>query len=129
MKELTISEVAQQAGLRPSAIRYYESEKLLPAPRRVSGQRRYDESILRRLSFIRVAQAAGFTIGEIQTLLNELDGAEPLSERWQVLAYRKLAEVDELIQRAYDMKKILEHGLRCRCSNLDTCIDCVLTTY
>ncbi|HZR39182.1 MAG TPA: MerR family transcriptional regulator [Ktedonobacteraceae bacterium] len=127
MRDLTISEVAEQAGIRASAIRYYESVKLLPEPRRVSGQRRYNTEILRRLSFIRVAQAAGFTVGEIQTLLNELDGAAPLSERWQALARQKLGEVDALIQRAYGMKKMLENGLRCGCPNLEDCIDCVLS--
>ena len=41
--KLTISEVARQAGIRASAIRYYESVGLLPPPQRVSGQRRYHE--------------------------------------------------------------------------------------
>ena len=39
---LTIGEVARKAGLRPSAIRYYEDAELLPKPERVGGQRRYD---------------------------------------------------------------------------------------
>ncbi|MGN6810513.1 MAG: MerR family DNA-binding transcriptional regulator, partial [Thermomicrobiales bacterium] len=42
MAGLTISAVARQAGLRPSALRYYEAAGLLPAPARVSGRRRYD---------------------------------------------------------------------------------------
>jgi len=52
METLTISEVARRAGVRASAIRYYESIKLLPPPQRVSGRRRYSEDILRQLSFI-----------------------------------------------------------------------------
>jgi MerR family transcriptional regulator, redox-sensitive transcriptional activator SoxR len=43
MEELAIGEVARRAGIRPSALRYYESIGLLPAPTRVSGRRRYDE--------------------------------------------------------------------------------------
>jgi MerR family redox-sensitive transcriptional activator SoxR len=125
-RELTISEVAQQAGLRPSAIRYYESVNLLPAPRRVSGQRRYSPDVLRRLSFIQIAQAAGFTLAEMQTLFNGLDGDEPLSERWRMLAQQKMSEVEALITRAYGMKTMLENGLNCGCLNLDECIDCVL---
>jgi len=125
-KELTISEVAQQAGLRPSAIRYYESVNLLPAPRRVSGQRRYDPDVLRRLSFIQVAQAAGFTLAEMQTLFNGLDEKQPLSERWRSLAQQKMGEVEALITRAQGMKMMLENGLNCGCMNLDECIDCVL---
>lgn len=126
MEELTISEVAKQAGLRASAIRYYESVKLLPPARRVGGRRRYTTDVLRRLSFIQVAQAAGLTITEIQTILNELDGDAPLSERWQSLAQQKLAEVDVLLRKAHGMKMILENGLNCSCADLDECIDCIM---
>ena len=42
--ELSIGEVAQQAGINVSAIRFYEREGLLPAADSVSGQRRFDEA-------------------------------------------------------------------------------------
>ena len=126
MEELTINEVAKRAGIRASAIRYYESIKLLPPPRRISGRRRYNADVLRRLSFIQVSQAAGLTIAEIQTLMNELDGDMPLSERWQTLARQKLVEVDALMRRVQGMKLILMNGLNCHCSNLDECMDCII---
>jgi len=126
MEELTISEVAKRAGIRASAIRYYESVKLLPPPKRISGRRRYNADVLRRISFIQVSQAAGLTIAEIQALMNELDGDKPLSERWQALARRKLDEVDALMRKVQGMKMILVNGLNCRCSNLDECIDCII---
>ena len=126
MEELTISEIARRAGIRASAIRYYESVNLLPSPQRVSGRRRYGADILRRLSFIQAAQAAGLTIAEIQTLLNEMDGSAPLSARWQTLAQQKLAEVDALMRKVQGMKMILENGLNCHCSNLEECIDCII---
>ena len=126
MEELTISEVARRAGIRASAIRYYESVKLLPSPRRISGRRRYDADVLRRLSFIQVAQAAGFTLADMQTLISELEDNTPLSERWQALAQRKLTEVDALIRKAHAMKRLLQNGLRCNCPDLEQCIDCVL---
>jgi MerR family redox-sensitive transcriptional activator SoxR len=129
LRELTISEVAQQAGIRASAIRYYESVGLLPLPRRVSGQRRYQVDILRRLAFIQAAQAVGFSVADMQTVLHELDGDAPLSARWQSLAKRKLAEVDTLIQRAQGMRQMLEQGLQCGCPDLEQCIDCVLNIH
>src|SRR4051812_20382722 len=52
MDGMTIGEVSRRAGLRPSAIRYYESLGLVPKPRRASGQRRYDDSVLEWLSLI-----------------------------------------------------------------------------
>ncbi len=122
MEELTISEVARRAGLRPSAIRYYESIKLLPAPRRVSGRRRYDGSVLQRLAVIQLAQQAGFTIGEITGLFADFMPDTPAWERWQALATQKLAEVNALIQRAQQMKRLLEEGLlQCRCLTLEEC--------
>lgn len=126
METLTISEVARRAGVRASAIRYYESIKLLPPPQRVSGRRRYSEDILRKLSFIQVAQAAGLTIAEIQTLLNEMDGNAPISERWQTLAQQKLVEVEALMRKVQSMKMILVNGLNCHCDNLEECMDCIV---
>ena len=126
MEELTISEVAKRAGIRASAIRYYESIQLLPQPQRIGGRRRYNPDVLRRISFIQVAQAAGLTIAEIQTLINELDNDMPLSERWQALAHQKLVEVDALMRKVQGMKMILVNGLNCRCSNLEECIDCII---
>jgi len=126
MEELTITEVAKRAGIRASAIRYYESIQLLPPPRRSGGRRRYNPDVLRRISFIQVAQDAGLTIAEIQTLINELDGDTPLSERWQALAQQKLAEVDSLMRKVQGMKMILMKGLDCRCTNLEECIDCII---
>lgn len=126
MEELTISEVARRTGLRASAIRYYEQMKLLPEPQRISGRRRYTPDVLRKLSFIQVAQAAGLTIQEMQALLQELEGAAPLSLRWQSLARQKLVEVDTLIERAHGMKRLLEQGLQCGCTNIDECIDCLV---
>jgi MerR family redox-sensitive transcriptional activator SoxR len=127
MEELTISEVAKRAGIRASAIRYYESIQLLPPPRRSAGRRRYNPDVLRRISFIQVAQAAGLTIAEILTLINELDDDAPLSERWQALARQKLTEVEALMLKVQSMKMILVNGLNCRCLDLEECIDCIIT--
>ena len=49
-QHLRIGQVADRAGVRVSLIRYYEDIGLLPEPARVSGQRRYDETVLRRLA-------------------------------------------------------------------------------
>jgi MerR family transcriptional regulator, redox-sensitive transcriptional activator SoxR len=73
-----IGAVASRAGVRPSALRYYERIGLLPTPERENGQRRYDGEVLRevldRLAVVRVAQQAGFTISEIRPLLDGFSG-------------------------------------------------------
>ncbi len=111
--ELTISAVARHAGLRPSAIRYYESAGLLPLPRRVSGRRRYGPEVLPRLTLIAAAQRMGFTIAEIRTLLHGFSPGTPASARWQVLAAQKLPEVEALMVHAQSMKALLEEALQC----------------
>jgi len=118
---LTITAVAHRARLRPSAIRYYESIGLLPAPARVSGRRRYDPDVLPRLALIAAARQMGFTIAEIGTLMHGFDADTPASERWQALTARKLVEVEALIARAHRMRCLLDEALRCRCLTLDAC--------
>ena len=81
---MRIGEVARQAGVRVSLIRYYEEIGLLAAADRVSGQRRYDETVLRRLAVIDVAQRAGLALDEIRELLEH--GNDPMNERLSALA-------------------------------------------
>ena len=121
MEQMTIGEVAKRAGVQTSAIRYYESQRLLPEPERVSGQRRYDEEIFTRLALIRMAQEAGLTIGEIQTLVSGFPDGTRASDRWRDLALRKLPEVDALITRLQAVRQVLEESLTCGCLSLDAC--------
>nr|MBA2533960.1 MerR family transcriptional regulator [Rubrobacter sp.] len=100
---LNIGEVARSAGVRPSALRYYERVGVLPPPERASGRRRYGgevlREVLRRLEVVQVAQRAGFTISEIRTLLDGFSEDTPPSERWRVLVQAKLPEVEALVER------------------------------
>ena len=125
MESMSIGEVARTAGVRPSALRYYEGVGLLPPPERENGRRRYDGEVLRevldRLAVVRVAQQAGFTISEIGTLLDGFPEDTPPSERWRLLAEEKLPEVEALVERALGMKDLLERGLRCECLRLEEC--------
>src|SRR5918999_1076042 len=115
---LTIGEVAERAGLRTSALRYYEEVGVLPPAERVGGKRRYDEAVLARLAVIRLAQEVGFSVAEIRSLVEGFDEVGVASTRWQELASRKLGEVDALIRRAEHMKLLLEDSLGCGCVTL-----------
>ncbi len=121
MGELAIGEVARRAGMRTSALRYYEDVGLLPAPRRVNGRRRYDTVVLPRLALIQRAQQMGLTLSEIRDLCIGLDNAEPLSTLWHTLAERKLPEVDAQLARITATRRILEQGLECACVALEQC--------
>jgi len=119
---LTIGEVAQRAGLHTSAIRYYEEIGVLPRTERAHGHRRYTTRVFQQLAFIQLAQTAGFSMAEIQTLVSGFDESAPLGVRWRTLAEQKLAELEVLISRAQGMKRVLEEGIRCECLNLDECL-------
>src|SRR5262245_45336327 len=116
---MRIGEVAERAGVRTSQLRYYEEIGLLPEPERVSGQRRYDESVLRRLEVIDVAQRAGLSLGEIRELVAA--GAGPLSARLPEIAARKLPEIEALIERAERVRACMLTAKACGCQTIDEC--------
>jgi MerR family transcriptional regulator, redox-sensitive transcriptional activator SoxR len=119
MKLMTIGEVAKQSGLNASAIRYYENAGVLPKPVRTAGQRRYDVSVLERLAVLERAKQCGFTLDEARQLFHGFRPGTPPSERWQVLARKKIAELDELASRIEEMKVLLRKS--CACSDLAEC--------
>lgn len=121
MDELTIGEVAQRVGLNSSAVRYYESVGLLPIPKRVNGRRRYDPSSVQMLSMILFAQKAGFTLTEIKTLFHGFATNTPVGDQWRLLAGQKLTEINALIQRAEQMKQLIEAGMQCGCVQWQDC--------
>ena len=119
--EFLIGEVAKRAGLRPSAIRYYESIGLLPEPDRVAGRRRYSLETLRTLSVIAACQRAGLSLDEIGELVAVSNGKGVVSDCLRAIAERKLSDVEALIERAQLVKSWLEAAADCRCPTLDEC--------
>jgi MerR family redox-sensitive transcriptional activator SoxR len=113
MPPLTISQVARQVGLRSSAIRYYEQIGILAPAHRVSGQRRYDQTVLYRLAVVRRAQDAGFTLDEIRRLFFGFSSSTPVSECWKTIAERKLVELDAKIEQIQSMRSLLKKLQSC----------------
>ncbi len=117
--QLAIGEVAARAGMSASRIRFYETRGVLPEPERVAGKRRYNPAVLRRLAIIEAAQRVGFTLDEIRDLLGSR--AEPAHERLRRLAILKLPELDEMIERATSMRRLLKICSECDCDSIDVC--------
>ena len=122
MQAMNIGEVARQVGLQTSAIRYYESIGLMPAPPRMHGRRRYDSLALNRLHVIKAAREMGFGVGEIAILLNGFSDRTTPPERWRKLAEQKLPQVDEFIERALALKNLILSGLECDCEDISLCL-------
>lgn len=121
MRAMTIGEVARTAGIRASAIRYYEHAGVLPAASRVSGQRRYDGRVLKLLAVVALAREAGFTIREIRGLFRDFSPETVASKRWRKLAAAKLQELDETLRRTRLMREIVVEAMECRCETLEDC--------
>lgn len=122
MANLTISEVARAVGLRSSAIRYYEEIGVLQPAVRMGGQRRYDKTAIYRLTLIRRAQEAGFSLTEIQELFSGFGEEVPVSARWKALSESKLSEIKDKIAQLQWMQNLLEDMVEsCTCASLDAC--------
>ena len=92
METWTIGELARKAGIRASAIRFYESVGLLAKPPRASGWRRYDSDALGRLGVIQGARDLGFSLGEIKTILTGSRTERrlrPVGKLWRARSSRK----------------------------------------
>jgi DNA-binding transcriptional MerR regulator len=100
MAALRIGEVAKRTGMSAPAIRYYESIGLLRAPERsAAGYRRYPESAVAELLFVRKAQLLGFSLDEIGSILQLSRAGEVLCARVRSLAREHLAALDERIRQ------------------------------
>jgi len=98
MATLTIGKLAAQGGVGVETVRYYQRRGLLDTPERADlygGVRRYGEPDVRRLKFIRSAQAAGFTLDQIGELL-ALDATDD-RVRARELARERIVALDEKI--------------------------------
>ena len=96
METIGIGDLARRAGVSIDTIRYYEKSGLLaPQARLPSGYRRYGDSQVARLRFIRRAQELGFSLSDISELL-ALSGLRDVA-RVKRSAQRKLDEVEKRI--------------------------------
>jgi MerR family redox-sensitive transcriptional activator SoxR len=121
MPGLKIGDVARQAGVAPSTLRYYEKVGLLPAPARISKRRDYDRQILGRIRIILIARDAGFTVSETRSFFDGFPIGTTPAARWRAMAEKKLGELEVLAARITEMRAILEASFHCECRRLEDC--------
>ena len=112
---LPIGEVAKTTGISVSAVRYYEEIGVISSAARVGGKRRFDQATIGRVSFIRRAQEAGFSLEEIGTILDDETGI------WRVLVDDKLIELIERRDRLDTMISMLAEIRECGCGAVAAC--------
>ncbi len=111
MIALTIGRLAEEAGVNVETIRYYQRRGLMLEPDKPEqGHRRYAVDTVKRVRFIKRAQALGFTLVEIGSLL-ELDETHACAETRQ-LASHKLEKIEAKLVDLRAMRKALTTLLR-----------------
>ena len=119
---LPIGAVSDRTGVAPSALRFYEAQGLVHSTRSDGGQRRYAREVLRRVSFIRIAQQVGLTLDEIREALASLpDSRTPNQKDWERLAASWRPRLDEQIAMLERLRDRLTGCIGCGCLSLKTC--------
>ena len=120
---MRIGDVSHRLGMPASTIRYYETIGLIAPQRRVSGRREFDEHAVFILEFVQLAQAAGFSIAEIRSVLqSHADDSGPAGV-WAVLAENKRSDIRAQIKELERMDRVLTGLLSCSCATLAECVE------
>jgi MerR family transcriptional regulator, mercuric resistance operon regulatory protein len=102
------AEVATEAGVNVQTLRYYERRGLLAAPARLpSGYRDYRPETVRTVRFVKRAQQLGFSLEEIETLLDLAAGGPASCEAAKALAAEKISALDQRIATLAAMRESL----------------------
>jgi DNA-binding transcriptional MerR regulator len=118
---LRTGELAERAGVNVQTLRYYERRGLLAAPtRRPSGQRVYSEDAVRLLRTIKAVQRLGFTLTEIEELLDLSEHRRGTGEL-QRMAQAKVAEIDARIAQLQQIREVLAAAVAAECDSLTDC--------
>lgn len=119
---LTIGALSERTGVAHSALRFYESEGLIHATRSAGGQRRYPRDVLRRVSFIRIAQQVGLSLDEIRAALSSLpENRTPNKKDWERLSTSWRPRLDHQIAMLERLRDRLTGCIGCGCLSLQAC--------
>ena len=119
---IPIGEMAKRTGLSVSAIRFYEDKGLVEPIRTGGNQRRFLRSDIRRVSFIRIAQQLGLTLGEIDAEMRKLPhGRTPTAKDWRAISSAIRARIDERIAELERTRDTLDGCIGCGCLSLKHC--------
>jgi MerR family redox-sensitive transcriptional activator SoxR len=122
MTQLTIGHLSERSGVATSAIRFYESRGLIHSVRTTGNQRRYEQSTLRRVSFIKASQRIGLTLDEIGEAMAMLpENRTPTKADWARLSRTWRQRLDDQIRRIELLRDRLDGCIGCGCLSLKKC--------
>jgi DNA-binding transcriptional MerR regulator len=114
--EYTIGELAARFGLATHVLRHWEDMGLLSPARRVAGRRVYGATHLTRVAEILLGKDAGFSLEQLRELFTAPD-----RDRRRAVLRGQLAQVRARMARLALSQTLLEHGLRCRHQDYQSC--------
>ncbi len=117
MKLLDIGEVCERAGLRPSALRYYEDIGLISSVCRNGLRRQFAPEIIMQLALISMGKSAGFSLDEISGMFED-DGQPDLPRE---TLHQKADELDRQIVELKAMRNVVRHVADCPASTHMEC--------
>jgi len=120
-RHYTIGQLARAAEVPVTTLRYYERAGLLrPTTRAENTYRLYAGETLQVVRFIRAAQAAGFTLADVRTLLALDAGDMALCKEVQPLIAKRLAEVSQRVKELRHIQRVLQSFLaKCHAQDQD----------
>ncbi len=119
---IPIGELARRSGVAASALRFYEDQGLLRSLRNDAGRRQFARGDLRRVAFIRAAQAVGLTLDQIRDALASLpDSRTPTQKDWVRLSSAWRPMLDQRIADLTRLRDQLSSCIGCGCLSLTRC--------
>ncbi len=105
---MNISQAAQQSGLPPKTIRYYEDIGLVePARRQTNGYRDYGSRDVHMLRFLHRARDLGFSVADCRALLSLYTDSDRHSADVKAIALNRVADIDRKIAELGEMRAVL----------------------
>jgi len=121
-KLVSIGTMAARTGTSVSAIRFYADKGLIPCVRAPGGKRLFKKEVIRRVSFILIAQQLGYTLDQIQHQLSSLPaGRTPTKRDWEQLSNRFKTDLNDKIAQLTKLRDSLSSCIGCGCLSLKSC--------
>lgn len=114
MEKLTISKIAEMAGVGVETVRFYQRKDLLREPKAVGAFRIYEPEDAQKIIFIKRAQDLGFTLSEVKELLELNTKSRVTCSTVKNKTEIKIKEIEKKVEDLLRMKKSL-HQLACAC--------------
>jgi MerR family redox-sensitive transcriptional activator SoxR len=119
---LSIGDVAKRTGTNVSAVRFYADQGLIPVSRSNSGHRVFARAVIRRVSFILIAQNLGYSLKQVRQALDSLpDKRTPTKADWARLSNAFSKKIEQQIESLRTLQSKLDGCIGCGCLSLQSC--------